>query len=135
MMSIPQWPWEQNPKKKDHQNKRFHEWNIKNHNWNITLVREFSSRRKSNSLFGGTASLMEVVKTILLLGGIPGTGMLPLVIALISSAPLIGNGIHWFSLQALMSPQKLLVILSANFNRLSLPAWGSNTIHKTNQAL
>lgn len=87
-----------------------------------TSLREFSSRRNSKTLFGGTGSQKEVAALSTMPGGLPGSSMLFRVMTLTSSAPVPDNVVHVCAVEALTPAQKLITILSASFNILFLPS-------------
>lgn len=90
--------------------------------WFNTSLREFSSRRKSNTRFGGTGSQNEVAALSTMPGGLPGSSILFLVMTLTSSAPLPDNVVQVCAVEAPTPMQKLIAILSASFNMLFLPS-------------
>ena len=92
-----------------------------------TLFLESSWRRKLNNRDGETLSQREVLKTTVVARGLPGSSTLFLIITLTSSEPGPEDiCIHEFP--ALISAQKLLIILSARFRKLVLPACGIKTV-------
>lgn len=87
-----------------------------------TSLLEFSSRRKSKTLFGGTGSQNEVAALSTIPGGLPGSSMLFRVMTRTSSAPLPDSVVHVCAVDAPTPVQKLITILSASFNILFLPS-------------
>lgn len=87
----------------------------------VTSFLEFSSRRNSKTLFGGTGNQKEVAALRTMPGGLPGSPMLFLVITLTSSASF-PDIVHVCAVVALTPAQKLTTILSANFSMLLLPS-------------
>jgi hypothetical protein len=87
-----------------------------------TSLREFSSRRKSKTLFVGTGIQKEVAALSTIPGGLPGSSILFLVITLTSSEPVADSVVHACAVEAPTPVQKLITILSASFNMLFLPS-------------
>jgi len=65
-----------------------------------TSFLEFSSRRKSKTLFGGTGSQKEVAALSTIPGGLPGSSVLFLVMTLTSSHPVADSVVQACAVEA-----------------------------------
>lgn len=95
-----------------------------------TSLRWFSSLRKSNTFLDRTGIQKEVAALSTIPGGLPGSSILFLVIALTASESVVDNVVQVCEVEAPTPVQKLVTILSASFRILFLPSGVVITVEK-----